>query len=83
MDPHLEGRFLGVEKAFIKKYNEEIAVDQGTVQNQDDFKAKVFESFVCEKDILLGYIKDILHFTENGTTVENTTKTTDINTEQD
>ena len=83
MDPHLENKFLGVEKAFISQYKEKVINMAGEVQNKDEFKAKVYESFVVEKEILLGYVHDIIHYSKYGNDKVNEKETVKIETDQD
>lgn len=83
MDAHLENKFLGVEKAFIDAYNEKVNKPQAKVQTRDDFNAQVYESFVVEKDVLLGYVKDIIHWMKHGASVVNETKIVNIDSDED
>jgi hypothetical protein len=53
------------------------------VQSMDDSKALVFESFVVEKDILIGYINAIIKFIENGVALEDDGASVNILTEED
>lgn len=83
MDSHLENKFLGVEKAYIEKYKEKELTMAGEVQNMDDFKTQVYESFVIEKDLLLGYIRDLITYIENGVALEDNGASVNILTDED
>ena len=69
MDSHLENKFLGKEKAYIEKYKEKEMELASEVHNMDDYKAQVYDSFVAEKEILIGNVKDLLDYIENGPSV--------------
>jgi tubulin-specific chaperone D len=83
MDSHLENKFMGVEKAYIEKYKEKEISMASDIQNTDDFKAQVFDSFVVEKTILIGYIHDLINFVENGATLESEGASVNILTDED
>ncbi|CAI2368352.1 unnamed protein product [Moneuplotes crassus] len=83
MDAHLENKFLGNEKAFVDAYNEQVNQPLAFTKSKDDFNTKVYDSFVIEKDLLLGYLQDLLHWIKNGNDTTNEAKIVTLNTEQD
>ena len=83
MDSHLESKFLGVEKSYIDKYQEKVSMMAYEVQNMDDYKTHVNESFVVEKDILLGYIQDLITYIDKGVALQNEGASVNILTDED
>ena len=51
------------------------------VHSMDDYKAQVYDSFVVEKEILIGNVKDLLDYIENGPSVNENASVSILNDE--